>query len=58
MNPLTDKEQEYYDEQNVIYVKDGLFIIKIKIHIKITKKLEIIVILQENLEGLLIAFVI
>ena len=43
----------------VIYVKEGFVMIKNKKRdLSYTKKLEIIVILQKNLEELLIAFVI
>ena len=59
MVSLTDKEQEYYDSQKKCYVRKKWFVYNKKmIIIKITKKLEVTVILQENLEGLLIAFVI
>ena len=59
MIPLTAEEKSIMTvKRNVIYVKNGLFVIKKKIHTKIIKKLEIIVISQGNLERLLIAFVI
>ena len=46
-------------ENNVTYVKKGFVMIKMKKrNLNYTKKLEIIVIIQENLEKLLIAFVI
>ena len=60
MTPLTDDENRYYEEQkNATYVKKRFAIIKNKKRdLNYTKKLEIIVILQKNLEGLLIASVI
>ena len=60
MIPLTDNENKFYEEQkNVTYVKKGFVMIKMKKrNLNYTKKLEIIVIIQENLEELLIAFVI
>ena len=58
--PLTDDENRYCEEQkNATYVKKRFAIIKNKKRdLNYTKKLEIIVTLQENLEGLFIAFVI
>ena len=45
--------------KNAAYVKKSFAMIKMKNrNLKYTKKLEIIVIIQESLEGLLIAFVI
>ena len=45
--------------KNATYVKKSFVIIKMeKRNLKYTKKLEIIVIMQENLEELLIAFAI
>ena len=41
----------------VVYVKEGFVMIKIRNNLKYTKKLEIIVITQEDLEKLLIRFV-
>ena len=60
MIPLTDNENKFYEEQkNVTYVKKGFVMIKMKKrNLNYTKKLEIIVIIQENLEELLIAFLI
>ena len=60
MIPLTDKENKFYEERkNATYVKKSFVMIKMKKrNLKYTKKLEIIVIIQENLEELLIAFVI
>ena len=58
MIPLTDNENKFYEE-NVAYVKKSFVLIKMKKrNLNYTKKLEIIVIIQENLEELLIAFVI
>ena len=47
-------------KKNVTYVKKSFVIIKMKkkTNLNYTKKLEIIAIIQESLEGLLIAFVI
>ena len=46
-------------KKNGTYVKKSLVMIKMKkINLKYTKKLEIIVIIQENLEEQLIAFAI
>ena len=51
MIPLTDKENKSHENQSVtMYAKKDL--------LKITKKQEVIVILQENIEELLIASVI
>ena len=60
MIPLTDKENKFYEERkNATYVKKSFVMIKMKKrNLKYTKKLEIIVIIQENLEELLIAFAI
>ena len=59
MISLTDNENDVYEEQNATYVKQSFVMIKIKkINLNCTEKLEIIVIIQENLEELLIAFVI
>ena len=60
MIPLTDKEIKFYEEQEVCHIcKKGFFYDKNeKINLSYIKKLEIIVIVQENLEELLIAFVI
>ena len=61
MIPLTDNENRYYEEQEKCYICQKEFCYdknekkKFKLY---KKKLEIIVILQENLEELLIAFVI
>ena len=41
----------------VVYAKEGFVMIKIRNNLKYTKKLEIIVITQEDLEKLLIRFV-
>ena len=63
MIPLTDKENKYYEvmksKKNAAYVKKTFVIIKMKKwNLNYTKKLEIIVIIQENLQELLITFVI
>ena len=60
MTPLTDNQNKYYKEQkNATYVKKGFVMIKNKKRdLSYTKKLEIIVISLENLEVLLIAFLI
>ena len=60
MIPLTDEEIEFYEKQKyVTYLKKSFVIIKMKkINLNYIKKLEIIAIIQENLEKLLIAFVI
>ena len=57
---LTDDENRSYEEQkNVTYVKKSFVIIQTKKrNLNYTKKTEIIVIIQENLEELLIAIVI
>ena len=47
------------NKQNVTYVKKNFVVIKIKkLNLNYTKKLEIIVIIQEKLEELLISFAI
>ena len=60
MIPLTDEGIKFFEEQkNATYAKKSFVMMKIKkINLNYTKKLEIIVILQENLEELLIAFAI
>ena len=59
MIPLTDEEKKCYNSQNKCYICKKWFVYnEEKDTYKITKKLEITVNLQENLEGLLIAFVI
>ena len=60
MIPLTDNENKYYEEQKECYIcqKEFCYDKNQKMKFKLDKKLEIIVIIQENLEGLLIAFVI
>ena len=52
--------KKFFEEQkNATYAKKSFVMMKIKkINLNYTKKLEIIVILQENLEELLIAFAI
>ena len=57
---LTDNENRSYEEQkNVTYVKKSFVIIQTKKrNLNYTKKTEIIVIIQDNLEELLIAIVI
>ena len=57
---LTDNENRSYEEQkNVTYVKKSFVIIQTKKrNLNYTKKTEIIVSIQENLEELLIAIVI
>ena len=55
MKPLTDEEIIYY----TMYAKKSFVTMKMKkINLNYIKKLKIIVIIQENLENLLIAFVI
>ena len=60
MIPLTDKEISIRkSKKNVTYIKKSFVMIKMKkINLKYTKKLEIIVVIQEHLVELLIAFVI
>ena len=62
LKELATKTINYEKEKskrNVTYIKKSFVMIKMKkINLKYTKKLEIIVIIQENLEELLIAFVI
>ena len=52
MIPLTDNENRSYEKQKIVtYVKKSFVMIKMKkINLNYTKKLEIIVIIQENLE--------
>ena len=59
MTPLTDDENRYYEEQKECYIcrKEFFIITNRKRDLNYTKKLQIIVILQEHLEELLIAFV-
>ena len=58
MIPLTNEENESYKKQKVfIYAKKNL-VPMMMTTMKITIKSEIIVIIQENLEGLLIVFAI
>ena len=62
MIPLTDKEIIDYEEQKLCHICKKEFCYdkneKKKKKLNYIKKLEIIVIIQENLEELLIAFVI
>ena len=65
MTQLTYDENRYYEEQtyvkmlNAAYVEKDFVAIKIKKwNLSYTKKLEVSIILQENLEGHLIASVI
>ena len=62
MIPLTDEEIEYYEKQNVCHICQKEFCYnkneKNKFNLNYIKKSEIIVIIQENLEDLHIAFVI
>ena len=60
MIPLTDNENRYYEEQKKCYICQKNFRCdkKRKNRLNHTKKLEIIVILREDLEERLIAFVI
>ena len=60
MIPLTDEEIEFYEKQKyVTYLKKSFVIIKMKkINLNYIKKLEIIATIPENLENLLIVFVI
>ena len=61
MIPLTDSENKFYAEQKECHIcqKKSFVMIKMKKrNLKYTKKLEIIVIIQENLEEQLIAFAI
>ena len=59
MIPLADKISYMKSKKNVTYVKKGFVMIKMKQrNLNYTKKLEIIVIIQGNLEELLIPFAI
>ena len=60
MIPLTDKENKFYKEQEKCHIcqKEFCYDKNEKKEFKYTKKLEIIVIIEENLEELLIAFAI
>ena len=59
MTSLTDDENRYYEEQKNAAFVEKRFVIRIKKEdLNYIKKSEIIVISQENLEELLIAFVI
>ena len=60
MITLTGKGNKFYEEQEKCHIcqKEFCYDKMIKINLKYTKKLEIIAIIQENLEELLIAFVI
>ena len=60
MIPLTDNENRFYEEQEKYYIcqKEFSYGKNEKINLNYTKKLEIIVIIQENLEELLIPFAI
>ena len=60
MMTLTDNENKFYEEQKECHIcqKEFFYNKNEKRTLKYTKKLEIIVIIQENLEELLIAFVI
>ena len=60
MIPLTDKENKFYEEQKECHIcqKEFCYDKNEEKNLKYTKKLEIIVIIQDNLEELLIVFVI
>ena len=60
MIPLTNNENKFYEEQKEchIYQKEFCYDKNEKRYLKYTKKLEIIVIIPENLEEQLIAFAI
>ena len=60
MIPLTDKENKFYKEQEKCHIcqKEFCYDKNEKKEFKYTKKLEIIVIIEENLEELLVAFAI
>ena len=60
MIPLTDKENKFYEEQKECHIcqKEFCYDKNEEKKLKYTKKLEIIVIIQDNLEELLIVFVI
>ena len=59
MIPLTDNENRSYEKQKKCHIckKEFVMIKMKKINLNYTKKLEFIVIIQENLEEQLIAFV-
>ena len=58
MIPLTDNENKFYEE-NVAYVKKSFVLIKMKKrNLNYIKKLENIVIMQENLEEQLMVFAV
>ena len=57
MMPVTDNENKFYEEQKECHICKKEFYYD-KNEKNYTKKLGIIVIIRENLEGLLIAFVI
>ena len=57
--PLTKEEKESYEKQQICYICEDEFVqIKIKKNLKKSKKSEIMTIIQENIEELLIIFVI
>ena len=61
MIPLTDNENKFYNEQEECHICQKEFCYdknEKKRNLNYTKKLEIIVMIRENLEELLIAFVI
>ena len=59
MIPLTDSENKFYQKQEVFHIckKEFCYDKNEKNKFKLYQKLEIIVIIQENLEELLLAFV-
>ena len=60
MTPLTDTENGFYEEQKECYISKNQFCYdkNEKKNLSYTEKLQIIVIIQENLEEQLIAFAI
>ena len=60
MIPLKDNENKFYNEQKECHICEKSFVMinMNKRNLNYTKKLGIIVIIRENLEDLLIAFVI
>ena len=57
--PLTDKEKEKHENKKICCICEQEFVlIKIKKNLKRSRKSEIMIIIQENIEELLIVFVI
>ena len=56
--PLTKEEKESYEKQQICYICEEEFCTNKNKELKKSKKSEIMIIMQENIEELLVVFVI